>query len=392
MARRILLLYNTPKAKRYFTALRDNVRDLDIRVRPVLVARSSSPTESDRVNAIAEYALRRQRARHHRRPWQRRLLEHGYRLAARGHYHWSRREIERAQPDAVGVWGGQAVDARGALEAADALGVPRYTFETGLLPRTTTCDPRGVNFDNSVPRDPSFYAAYHRSAELPQSLQQRPSRRRHQRVELPRDYVFVPFQVRLDSQILMYSPWIRDMQHFFTVATEAWRVALADRGIELVFKMHPSCVETYPDLQAAAVGERGVMFANANTSEELIRGARGVITVNSTVGIEALLMGKPVLTTGQACYAIPGVAGHAGTIAEVIDWMGRLAEDEPPPSEHRESFLQYLANDYCIPDPYKSPGPRHFQAIAARLSDTNRLVPASEAREDSAQERNRASS
>ncbi|MEF8982949.1 capsular polysaccharide export protein, LipB/KpsS family [Thiohalorhabdus sp.] len=385
MAHRILLLYNTPKAKRYFETLRDHLSGLDIRVRPLLASPSGPRLSALERARIAEYTMRRKRARLRLPSWRVRLLDRGHRAAAQGHYNWARRQIERLAPDAVGVWGGQAVDAHAARAAADDTGVGRYTFETGLLPQTTTCDPAGVNFDNSVPRDPAFYAAFSGAAPLPESLQQRPGRRPQSAVPLPGDYVFVPFQVHLDSQLLMYSPWIRDMGHMFTAISEAWRgTSLARRGIQLVFKRHPSCPETYPELRAATAREPGVIFAGGNTTEELIRGARGVITLNSTVGIDGLLMDRPVLALGRACYAVPGVADSARSVAEIARWLEAVASDRPPAAGHREAFLRYLARDYCIPDPHKAPGPEHFRAMERRLSDHTRLVPAHPAGEEGA--------
>lgn len=374
--RRILLLYNTPKARRYFAALRDHVSGLDIRTRPLLVRREGYPLAAVDRARIAEYTMRRKRFRYRIPPWRVRLLDRAHRLAAQAHYNWARRQIERFRPDALGVWAGQAVDVRAALRAADDLGLDRYTFETGLLPRTTTCDPRGVNFDSSVPRNPDFYAGFSGAGPLPEALDQRPGRRVEERVDLPGDYVFAPFQVRLDSQLLMYSPWIRDMPHLFTAVTEAWRQTLARRGIQLVFKMHPSCPETYPQLRAVTASEPGVRFANGHSTEELIRGARGVITLNSTVGIEGLLLNRPVLTLGRACYAIPGVAASARSVSGIADWLEAVGAGEPPRAEHRGAFLHYLARDYCIPDSHKAPGPAHFRAIERRLSDAARLVPA----------------
>ena len=40
--------------------------------------------------------------------------------------------------------------------------------------------------------------------------------------------------------------------------------------------------------------------------KEVLKKAELVITLNSTVGIEALLYGKPVLTLGDAFYNIKG--------------------------------------------------------------------------------------
>lgn len=376
MARRVLLLYNTPKARRYFNRLAAHVPDVDIRVAPLLVGRRGPrPTPADAAWA-AEYSLRRKRARYWIPDWRMRLLEGAHLKAARGHYAWARSAVGRHEPDAVGVWGGQAVDVRAARAAAGALGVPAYVFETGTLPDTTTCDPRGVNHDSSVPRTPDFYAHYERAAELPGRLQQRPACTSRARAALPRDYVFVPFQVPLDSQVLLYSPWIRDMRHLFTAVVEAWRTTLAARGIELVFKTHPGDRQAYPDLHAVARREPGIRFADGNSAQELIDGARGVITINSTVGIEALLRQRPVIALGRAFYAIPGVADAADDVFRLAAWLASLGDGTLPRPVHRQAFLSFLARDYCIPDHHERPGPDHGRAIARRLSDPSRLVPA----------------
>lgn len=377
MPRRVLLLYNTPKARRYFRRLEASVAGLDVRCRPLLAR--SHPQAPDPAMAawLADYSLRRKRARYWAPAWRTRWFERALVRAARGHYGAARRALERERPDCVGVWGGQAVDVRAARAACADVGVPAFVFETGVLPGTTTCDPRGVNFDNSVPRDPAFYAAYGTQATLPERLQQRPSKvQRERAAALPRRYVFVPFQVWLDSQVLLYSPWVGDMRQLYWIALEAWRATLAPLGIGLVFKSHPTDPQPYADLHAHARREPGVQFADGNPTQELIDAALGVVTLNSTVGIEALLRGRAVITLGQAFYAIPGVAAHARDVAGLMQWMQGLADGSLGEAVHRDAFLRYLAHDYCIPGHHERPGQAHFTAIGRRLSDAGRLVPA----------------
>jgi capsular polysaccharide export protein len=54
------------------------------------------------------------------------------------------------------------------------------------------------------------------------------------------------------------------------------------------------------------VEKRVLYFAGGNL-DALIRAAAGVITVNSTVGLQALEQGKPVKALGRACYSIEGL-------------------------------------------------------------------------------------
>lgn len=73
---------------------------------------------------------------------------------------------------------------------------------------------------------------------------------------------------------------------------------IAERsGRTVVLKEHPSSRVKYPDL-ARRVSDR-VIFANGNSTQELIEKADCVVTINSTVGLESILLAKPVLVLGR---------------------------------------------------------------------------------------------
>jgi len=70
----------------------------------------------------------------------------------------------------------------------------------------------------------------------------------------------------------------------------------------LIVKIHPA--ENDPREFEAVKGAQdklGFLVSTQNTVE-LIQGATAVITINSTVGMEALLYGKPVTALGQCLY------------------------------------------------------------------------------------------
>ena len=55
-----------------------------------------------------------------------------------------------------------------------------------------------------------------------------------------------------------------------------------------------------------------VVFTKLMNTQELIEKSAAVVTVNSTVGIEAMLHLKPVITLGDAFYAVPGLVRPCG--------------------------------------------------------------------------------
>ena len=106
--------------------------------------------------------------------------------------------------------------------------------------------------------------------------------------------------------------------------------AHATHDASLVFKLHP----LDPGLKAwrrrvaqmaedAGVAAR-VFFIDGGNLDQMIIGSRGVITVNSTVGLRAVDLQRPVIALGEAIYDIPGV-----TFGESLDqfWDGASAPD-----------------------------------------------------------------
>jgi capsular polysaccharide export protein len=64
---------------------------------------------------------------------------------------------------------------------------------------------------------------------------------------------------------------------------------------------------------AQAVGlETRVCFVDEGDTNRMIAGSKGLVLVNSTTGLTALNMGKPVFCLGEAIYALPGLAAAGG--------------------------------------------------------------------------------
>ena len=379
---RVLFLYNSPRVRRYFATLAAQLpqaggSDLQCRVRRVGVALWPRAVPAATVAAIIDYGLRRKRARTHYGPWRLAFYRALYSWAARAHYRHALGLLQGWRPAAVCVWGGNSVDVMAVVMAARATGTPCIRFENGFLPDTTQMDARGVNAESSLPREPVFYAqrgGQWQTGTAAQVVPRAPRRGKAQlpTVTLPPRYVFVPFQVMLDSQVLLHSPWLQDMAALFAAVTQALTEAAAALGGEapvLVFKEHPSCPQRYPVLHAQAAASGGaLLFANGNATGELIAGSLGVITLNSSVGVESLLLGKPVLALGNAVYGVPGVAESARSVSQIAQWLTAVASGAPPPAPLREAFLHYLAHDHLLPDRHQAPGPAHIAAAHRKLA------------------------
>ncbi len=271
--------------------------------------------------------------------------------------------LEREQPATVAMWNGCHRYCQ-LLQALLPAGCRTFFFENGLLPNTTTLDPRGVNYRNSVPREAEFYRRYQAPADATAAeltlVPRKPRTTGTAPIELPERFVFIPFQDDRDTQVRLYSPWVGDMRELFALGE---RLA-AETGLTVVFKEHPSSRESYPELHRRC-SER-VLFANGNSTQELIQSSQFVVTLNSTVGLESLLLGKPLLTLGQAFFNIPGLVMHADSVAELLD-IARAFPGWPLEPEIRENFLRYMAADYCVQGGWQDADQAQLQRVAVRM-------------------------
>lgn len=182
---------------------------------------------------------------------------------------------------------------------------------------------------------------------------------------LPDRYVFVPFQVPSDMQILALSPWIRDMRHLYD---EIFRLAEAEGQSHFVIKEHPS----FPlSIRAEVKPHQRIHFANHHDTQALIEGADAVITVNSTVGLESVLLEKKVITLGLAPYDIEGLVREAGNAAELLAAF-RALDTWSPDAALRDRVIRYIQNVFLLKGELKNPDPRLPDMIAARLAGTDR--------------------
>ena len=276
--------------------------------------------------------------------------------------------LQRQDFDCVIMWNGLHINNQAMRLACDKLAIRTLFLENGLLPNTTTIDPHGVNFGNCVPRNRAFYEALPPrplDEDLRTLVPRRPVQPRPGEVaiDLPPRYVFIPFQVESDTQILLYSPWICNMRHLFDVIA-----ALADvpalRDCHFIFKEHPTSYERYPDLHLR-ISDR-VYFANANSTQQLIENAAAVMTVNSTVGIEALLYHKKVITLGQAFFSIEGICRSADSETKLRAVLESL-NDWQVDAVLIDKFIGYLRYDYLVEGSWREPTPAHWQSLQRRI-------------------------
>lgn len=119
---------------------------------------------------------------------------------------------------------------------------------------------------------------------------------REAKLPTPKEYIFLPLQVSSDTQIKLHSEYNNikaiNLAHSESKAS----------NVELVVKIHPAENDPSEIYRIRKEQEKlGFHISDENTVE-LIKNAQSIITINSTVGMEALLYRKPVKTLGRCLY------------------------------------------------------------------------------------------
>ncbi len=154
---------------------------------------------------------------------------------------------------------------------------------------------------------------------------------------LPAKYVFHAMQIPTDPvQHFARINYISLLKNLIRTANET--------GIPLVVKRHPLCKTPEVDQVIAKLEQQPSVILTKGNIHDLIAGAQSVVVINSGVGIEALIQGKPVYSAGLSDY-------HWGTNSVDDEQDLKPAFLCPLPKLNYvedAQFLTYYFKHYCM--------------------------------------------
>ncbi len=280
--------------------------------------------------------------------------------------------------DLVVVWNGFHMEAASCVKVAHVLGIKTIFMENGYFPQTLVMDEKGVNAVNSLAgKGAQFYQKVQVDQEkLAQlydtKLQQVKLRKRYfgkEEIEYPRNFFFLPFQVLTDTQVLLNSPHIRNMYELVDIVYSALERfnCINNEDFWLVIKEHPCDFGRvdYSDLKKKYQNKK-VVFTITTPSSRLIELSKAVITINSTVGIEALLKRKAVITLGKDFYNVEGLVHHCNDLLRLHEFMAK-ALSEKINNELLDKFLYFLRYEYLVEIDRKNLTKDNIKPVLERL-------------------------
>lgn len=141
----------------------------------------------------------------------------------------------------------------------------------------------------------------------------------YKELNLPENFLLFACQIPHDETIKFHSSIGVGKALIYTCE------ATKDLGIPLVVKGHPINPTSMIGLKNSLINYKHVTWIDNASVHQLISLSRGVVVVNSGVGMESLLHGKPVVTFGSAEYDC--VTNHA-TKDNIKDILQNLIYDK----------------------------------------------------------------
>ncbi|MYD42902.1 MAG: hypothetical protein F4W90_03310 [Gammaproteobacteria bacterium] len=270
-------------------------------------------------------------------------------------YNWIFRLLNKTKPLQVLIYNGFNGVNFLARAACEELRLPTLYFERAPLQNRIQIDSQGVNYRSSIPRDIAFYErcdlaklAALSSGEIEADYDperrlatQRPTAKATRERAIPslaQPYVFCPLQVPRDTQITFFGDWIKSIEHQLDCIESA--AAYLPNGWHVRIKEHPQSPIQFDKRVADYVNPRLVIDNQTDVYEQLEH-AKCVLTINSSVGLEAFLYDKPVVTLGLALYSFGDLTARAASLNALQELFANI-ESVGFSKEHRQVFLRFL--------------------------------------------------
>jgi capsule polysaccharide modification protein KpsS len=174
-------------------------------------------------------------------------------------------------------------------------------------------------------------------------IQQKLFTKKNNKQAIPEKYIFIPLQVNTDTQVLIHSDF-QDIQEFISKVEKDFYAldSTIKNDLHLVFKIHPM--------------EKGIIkyqfdsrsFVINNDTNTLIQNSEFVITINSTVGFEALQQYKKVIVLGEAFYKISNIVIPSDKKTFLKDLKETCKNKNSINQDLINNFIKYLKYTYQI--------------------------------------------
>lgn len=180
--------------------------------------------------------------------------------------------------------------------------IPMAFIERGLLKDSLFIDSKGVNGASSLIEIHDFKTELTKNyiTVVQNIFQNKMNLDLWQVQKLPpslknKRIIFFPLQVQLDTNIILYSNFNTMREAFFEIYSN-----LNNENTYFIIRPHP---EEDPTTLSNIPILDNVIISSDNDLSYWLYNSDIIVTINSTVGLEGLLIGKPVICLGKSIYS-----------------------------------------------------------------------------------------
>ncbi|WP_432669235.1 glycosyltransferase [Pseudomonas umsongensis] len=229
------------------------------------------------------------------------------------------RRIAKTSPDFIVGWNGNGPHFIFLMKvAAKISNLPIFHVERGLLPDTLVFDPQGVNFKSYIagsylPLLNNNERAIARKYIEQFATQGKTIVGKDADNTLSRDdvlkriglaatsrYIFFPMQIEGDSNIILNSPIYKKMIEVI----DDLKLVSRRTGIKIVCRPHPENTITLSELKKRFPS---ITFDNSLHLHTMLKHSVANVIINSTVGLESILLERPTIALGHSVYSGKGI-------------------------------------------------------------------------------------
>lgn len=272
--------------------------------------------------------------------------------------------IEKIKPDFLVGWNGNGPHFIFLMKVAAKLkNIPIFHVERGLLPRTFVVDTRGVNFKSSVAGSylpllnekerkwAQDYLEYYRnnSSTIVNTQEKlnldKASILSRLNLDVTKEYIFFPMQIEGDSNIILNSPKYKKMSQ---VISDLVYVA-SKLNIYVICRQHP---ENNMQGILDEVEEIGnLIIDNSIHIHDMLKNSIANIVINSTVGLESILLSRPTIALGHSVYSAKNITFDAYSKEDILNALISILSNNYSSKlleSRTEALIVYLFNNQLL--------------------------------------------
>lgn len=247
-------------------------------------------------------------------------------------------------PDYVFIWNGFTGNVANLLrvtcDSRPVLGT--WYMERAFFNNSLFIDPDGVNAAASIAK---YFDSSYDEREIPSDYVEGKGIAELQNVDAIRpfdsNYIFLPLQVQTDTNSILYSPCIKKMRALVIAIADAVSYVNQNLGrdLKVIVRQHPEEVDKNLNLPLHPI----VYYRNEGSIRDWCFHSEAVVNVNSTVGMEALYLGKEVVSFGRSLYShdrIQTAASPDNINKELLSLLG--TNETAFDKVQIESFFKFL--------------------------------------------------